>query len=289
MDECKNPSNSGRVLRCAYIHNLFVQTQKEKTMRNSEAKLLPYSLEVYPVADPNGWRHIYRVIESYRDAYEVDWVSVTCSNRKLGPGPTIELAGAIQRDLGIPATPHITGRGRSPDEVKRLLERIDKLRLTHVLALRGDDPPRPDDAFATGAELIRFVKGVAPQLKIGGACYPGGHPDSDDLKDEFVAVADKIDAGAEFLVSQFVLEPKKIWFFQRVMHKLGLKTPLNVGLLPALCSPERIEQLARRCRVKQTGQYDFGTWISLQIEALLSGAQSVHLYTLNEPHYKPAN
>ncbi len=242
-----------------------------------------HSLEVYPTSETGSNAAILQVIASYLAPYRPSWVSVTCSNRHLSLDATLRLASEIQRELGIEAVPHLTGRGRTADDIRRLLDRAGESGIKRIVALRGDDAARRDDQFHTGADLIRFVKEYAPQFAVGASCYPAGHPESDTPQQDWQALKARVEAGADFFVSQFTLTPGVLWAFMHGFKKLGIHRPLYAGVLEQ-CPQKRVLSLAERCGVEVPPwehTAELRSFISL--EARVSGTSGLHIYTLNQP------
>lgn len=240
-----------------------------------------YSLEVFPEADPSKNDRTLRWLEAYRRIKDPGFVSVTCSNRRLGIGKTIDLAARIKRVCGWEAVPHISARGRSAFELHRIVELLDKHDLTRALAVRGDEPTGKHDACTSGAELIAFLKQADPRLQVYGTCYPQNHPE-DLLGDrELPALRAKQAAGASAFISQFVLEPGILPRFLAELRSNGVSIPVHVGIVHPV---DRLYllRIATRCQVNVPDRYGWEEFEALGREATTHGA-GVHLYTLNQP------
>jgi methylenetetrahydrofolate reductase (NADPH) len=170
------------------------------------------------------------------------------------------------------------------------------------MALRGDPPkgettfvPHPD-GFKHANELIEFIRKNYSDFGIGCAGYPEKHPEAKTLDEDIDNLKRKIDAGADFIVTQMFFENSHFYNFVDKCRSVGIDKPIIAGLLPALslkqvmnfknmCSteiPEKlVEQLANA--PEQDGAKIGLEWAQTQIEDLMNRkiAKGIHLYILN--------
>ena len=241
-----------------------------------------YSVEVYPEESPARRERLMQTLASYAEAYPIAWASVTCSKRRLGPVPTIELARDIQRNFGWPTAPHLTGRGHGWADLKKTVALLKRSELTSVVAIRGDGSAETGEPFPTGSHLVAGLREIAPDLNISAACYPERHPESQDDRDDLAALRAKTAAGARDLITQFVLQPGILTSFMQKLRGSGIQTPVIAGVLVPT-ETERINRLAERCGVRRCERYDDSTFQTLCAEAEQAGYAGVHLFTLNQP------
>ncbi len=138
-----------------------------------------------------------------------DWVSVTY---RLRTGEkTLELVTRIKRHYHIEAMAHLTC-ANPRDETRRILNWMEREGVANVLALRGD-PPGPGEPFQPadpelkhGSDLVAFVRDKGYRLGIGAACSAEKHPESPDLEHEFRYLRLKVEAGADFLITQMFFD-----------------------------------------------------------------------------------
>ncbi|HYR53357.1 MAG TPA: methylenetetrahydrofolate reductase [Methylomirabilota bacterium] len=164
-----------------------------------------------------------------------DWVSVTY---RLRTGEkTLELVTRIKRHYHIEAMAHLTC-ANSRDETRRILNWMEREGVANVLALRGD-PPGPGEPFQPadrelkhGSDLVAFVRGNGYRLGIGAACSAEKHPESPDLEHEFRYLRLKVEAGADFLITQMFFDNR--FYFELVARAraAGITVPIVPGLMP---------------------------------------------------------
>src|SRR5258708_22410961 len=136
-----------------------------------------------------------------------DWVSVTY---RLRTGEkTLELVTRIKRHYHIEAMAHLTC-ANSADRTRQILNWMEREGIANVLALRGDsqNPDRPftaaDPLLAHGSDLVAFVRRHGYRFGIGAACSAESHPGRPDLEHEFRYMKLKVEAGADFLITQLL-------------------------------------------------------------------------------------
>src|SRR6202165_4359793 len=134
-----------------------------------------------------------------------DWVSVT-SRVRTGE-KTLELVTKIKRQYHIEAMAHLTC-ANTPDRTRQILNWMEREGVANVLALRGDAPASgeafvpADPRLAHASDLITLVRGSGYRFGIGGEWTPDKQPARPRLEHEFCSMEVKVDAGADFLITQ---------------------------------------------------------------------------------------
>ena len=160
---------------------------------------------------------------------------------------TLRIANRLRKDYGIEPISHLTCVGATREQLSRYLDEARAAGLENVLALRGD-PPKGQSAFEAVAggfsyavDLIRFVKSRG-DFCIGAACYPEGHVESANKHDDWDHAAAKVEAGAEFLISQLFYD----WSdFLDMVDYLRNKHKVTVPIIPGILPFQGSEQIKR--------------------------------------------
>ncbi len=259
------------------------------------------SFEFFPPRTDAGYRSLYRTLAELK-RLEPGFVSVTWgaggSTRRL----TAELVGRIQRELGLTAMAHMTCVGARPETLASTLEGLVRDGIENLLALRGD-PPRNDpdwtpesDHFQHAIDLVRFIR-ARFDLCIGAACHPEGHPDRESPEAEIRHLAAKVQAGAEFLITQFFFDNRDYFDFLGRTRSAGIEVPIVPGIMPVVSASgiRRMAALAGaripealEARIAEAGEDDGRIaeagidWATQQCRELLdAGVPGLHFYTLN--------
>ncbi|MFT6054044.1 MAG: methylenetetrahydrofolate reductase (NADPH) [Roseivirga sp.] len=166
------------------------------------------------------------------------------------PG-TVGICSAIMNKYGIDAVPHIICGGFSREETENALIDLDFLGIDNVLVLRGDAiksegkfEPDPDGhAYASelmqqvidlnrGKYLHEEVESGATNFSIGISAYPEKHFESPSLKSDMKYLKQKVDMGAEYVVTQMFFDNKKYFDFVDKCREMDINVPIIPGLKP---------------------------------------------------------
>ena len=259
-----------------------------------------FSFEFFPPKDDSGSRALLETIETLRPLRPA-FVSITYGAGGSTRARTLALAKQIAREIGLTVVAHVTCVGASRAELRELFDDLARAGIENVLALRGDPPPGQvfeahAGGFAHASDLIAMLRRNY-DFCVGAACYPEKHPEAASAEEDLHNLKLKVDAGAEFLVSQLFFDNAYFFDFQRRARSVGIDVPILPGLMPitdfrqierfvALCGATippklRVEMESRKGDAKAVE--DLGVaYASMQaLELLHAGVAGVHFYTLN--------
>ncbi len=271
-----------------------------------------FSFEFFPPKTEKGEEVLWRSLEQLAPLGP-DFVSVTYGAGGSTRARTIELVGKIKKQLGVEPMAHLTCVGATRDELARVLDQLGEHDIENVLALRGD-PPQGQDRFEAAAgglrhasELVAFIRERGP-FCVGAACYPEGPPEAADAATDLMHLKAKVDAGADFLISQLFFDNNSWHAFERRAIEAGITVPIIPGIMPVtnfeqirrftqMCGASLPAALQRRLEsVADDPQEVFWAGVSYaahQCRALLQppvsdpftqprpGVPGIHFYTLN--------
>jgi methylenetetrahydrofolate reductase (NADH) len=263
---------------------------------------LCFSFEFFPPKTDDGVTHLF---EALRELGELEpaFVSVTYGAGGSTRQRTVEIATRIKRETGIEPMAHLACVGHTRGEIAEVLNRVSEAGVENVLCLRGD-PPREQplyhavsDGFRFASELTDFVKRGPWGFTIGGACYPEGHLENPSREDDLQALKRKVEAGAEFLITQLFYDNAFYFDFIARARAVGITVPIVPGIMP-ITTFDQIERITRMCgatipmrlRLEMERRKDDPESIlqlgvahaTVQcVELLARGAPGVHFYTLN--------
>ncbi len=263
-----------------------------------------FSFEFFPPRSPEAVERLYATARELK-VFDPTFVSVTYgaggSTREL----TVELVTRMKDELGLETMAHLTCVGHSQDELAEVLDRLAAGSVENVLSLRGDPPKgetrfvRPEGGFGYAQELTRFIKSRYA-FGVAGAAYPEKHVDAPDPDTDLAHLKEKVDSGAEFLITQLFFEPDDYFRFVERARKIGIEVPIIPGLMPVtnvaqihrftqMCGarvPDSLRDLLDRAKDDEQAVIAVGVeWASDQARRLLAGgAPGIHFYTLNRSH-----
>jgi methylenetetrahydrofolate reductase (NADPH) len=263
-----------------------------------------FSFEFFPPKTDDGVRQLFETVEALRPLAPA-YVSVTYGAGGSTRQRTVELVKRLKRETEIEAMAHVTCVGASREELSGLLDELSEAGIQNVLALRGD-PPRGQatftahpDGFRYASELVAFIRSRPERWRfcVGAAAYPEGHVETRDLTADLAHLKIKVDAGADFLVTQLFFENAHYLRFIERARAAGLSVPILPGIMPftnvdqterftAMCGAEIPPRLRAAMEVRRSdpdAARDLGVaYATVQCAELLRrGAPGIHFYTLN--------
>ncbi|MDQ2866224.1 MAG: methylenetetrahydrofolate reductase [NAD(P)H] [Candidatus Eremiobacteraeota bacterium] len=273
-------------------------------MRITEAlaTLRPFfSFEFFPPKDDVGSQQLFGAIEKLKPLHPA-FVSITYGAGGSTRTRTLALAKQIQSEIGLTVLAHVTCVGSTRAELRALFDDLARSGIKNVLALRGDPPKGSarfeavSGGFAHASDLIAMLRRNY-DFCIGAAFYPERHVEAASDEDDLRHLVEKVDAGAEFLISQLFLNNDRYTAFERRARAAGIAIPMLPGLMPITnyqqvarfaagigtsIPPKLLRELELR-KDDARAVEDLGVaYATLQATELFErGVQGIHFYTLN--------
>ena len=208
------------------IRDLF--KQKNRTL----------SFEVFPPVREGNLESLFTTIAELKEL-NPDFISVTYGAGGGTRDKTIEIASRVKNEIRSEALAHLTCVASSRDDIARILEDMKAQNIENILALRGDPPRgeerfvRPEGGFGFANELVEFIKAHGA-FSIGVAGYPEGHPEAPSVEDDLKNLKRKVDAGADFIVTQLFFHNDDFYRFRDRVMAMKIRVPVIPGIFPIL-------------------------------------------------------
>lgn len=221
-----------------------------------------FSFEFFPPKTPEAAETLFKTILEL-EPYLPHFVSVTYgaggSTREL----THDLVLRLKTETPLDPIPHLTCVCNSEAEIRAILERYAAEGIGNILALKGDAPLGQDGqchpgGFRHAADLVKFIRkfndsGAHPDRRgfgIGVAGFPEGHPASANRLVEMDHLKAKVDAGADYIVTQLFFDNHDFYDFRDRCELAGIRVPIVAGIMPvtSLSGLKRMAELAGRSR-----------------------------------------
>ncbi len=231
------------------------------------------------------------------------------------PG-TVGIAAAIHHKYGIDVVPHIICGGFSRQETEAALIDLDFLGIHNLLVLRGDGDKETgvfkphSDGHSYAVDLVKQIanmnhgKYVEPyhnnpsstDFCVGVAGYPEKHNEATSFESDLAYLKEKVDAGADYIVTQMFFENRVFYEFVRRCREIGIKVPVIPGIKPVALKkhleilprifgahiPHDLSKGILACRSDEE-VYRLGVdWaVAQSAELKKSGVPAIHYYTMS--------
>jgi methylenetetrahydrofolate reductase (NADPH) len=234
------------------------------------------------------------------------------------PG-TVGICAAIMNRYKVDAVAHLICGGFSKQETEDALIDLNFLGVDNVLVLRGD-APRNESVFEPepgghkyAIELLQQVmnmnnaiyleedlkNAVKTNFSIGVAGYPEKHFECPNLQTDLLFLKAKIDAGADYVVTQMFYDNKKYFEYVKACREIGIEAPIVPGLKPITSKkqltviprtfhvdiPEELSNEILKCKTDKDVEEVGTEWLLHQSKELKAANVPVlHYYTLGKPN-----
>ena len=260
------------------------------------------SFEVFP---PKSGANFDSVQSATREIAKLkpDFMSVTYG----AGGGTSEYTAAIAKDVlnnyGVTPLAHLSCVSSGRDTIVGEIRKLQSYGVENILALRGDipqdAPPREQWHYHYACELVAEIKEIAPEICIGGACYPEGHIERTSYADDIKNLKTKVDAGCDFLTTQMFFDNNIFYNFLYKIRSAGIEVPVVAGIMPVAnlrnvkrsCElsgtelPYRFKQIIDQFGENPAAMKQAGIAYAIEqiIDLIANGVNNIHIYTMNKP------
>src|SRR6184192_678526 len=269
-----------------------------------------FSFEFFPPRTPDAAEILYHTIRDL-ESYMPQFVSVTYGAGGSTRDLTHDLVERIQHTTKLDPIPHLTCVCHNEEEIEAILLRYAQSAIGNVLALGGDRPvgiayDKARDSLQHAIDLVKFIRrfnesGAHPDRRgfgIGVAGFPEGHPATPNRLLEMDHFKAKVDAGADYIVTQLFFDNRDFLDFRERCALVGIHIPIIAGIMPvtSMSGFKRIAELAggarfparllralQRCENDPEGVRRVGVHFALEQchDLFDNNVAGIHFYTLN--------
>lgn len=290
---------------------------------NESKKPFP-SIEIVPPLNGMSKDELLGTIRSFME-FAPKYINVTCHRdeyafRKETNGTysrhlvrnrisEVAVCAAIISEFDVNVVPHVICGGASAEELESDLYNYRFLGISNIMALRGDSitgekrfVPHPE-GYAHANELVeairRFDEQTGESFCIGVGGYPEKHFECANIETDIENLKRKVDAGADYIITQMFFDNKVFYRFVDLCRKAGINVPIIPGLKPlstarqvallpqsfSLDIPKELTEAIAQAVDDKEEVYRIGTqWCAGQCKDLLAhGVPAVHFYTMGKP------
>lgn len=294
----------------------------------NKTKSPTFSYELLPPPKGTNIKHIFDIVEQIKP-HNPAWINVTSHAstleyledqagqiikkiRKKRPG-TMSVCGVIQNKFGIDAVAHMLCQGFSKEETENALIELSYLGIENVLALKGDNL-NYDKNIATQYHTNHYANELTSQINgmktghfiddteytpldfcIGVAGYPEKHGEAPNIDTDIHYLQQKVNAGAEYIITQMFFDNKKYFEFVNKCRASGITVPIIPGIkvlktvkqissLPKLFNIDLPSDLVRELQIAPEHSVAIGKeWAKAQIGNLIANnVNNIHFFLMND-------
>lgn len=234
-------------------------------IKNAKGETL-FSFEIIPPVKGRNIKELYDNIDPLME-FDPPFIDVTTSREeyvyidrdglldkkltRMRPG-TLGICASIKHKYDVDAIPHVLCGGFTKEETEYLLVDCHYLGLDNVMALRGDamreekyfEPTKGGHLYASS--LVKQIQELncgnylhevietdnCADFCIGVAGYPEKHMEAPSLKTDLKRLKEKVDLGADYVVTQMFFDNKKYFEFVDAAREMGINVPIIPGIKP---------------------------------------------------------
>lgn len=289
-----------------------------------------FSFEILPPLKGTSIEKVYQTIDTLRE-FDPKYINITTHRseyvyKELGNGlfqrsrlrrrpGTVAVAAAIQNKYDITVVPHILCSGFTREETEYVLLDLQFLNITDLLVLRGDKAkhettfkPEGDGyyhAIELQEQINNFNKGIfvdgsemkatTTPFSYGVACYPEKHEEAPNMESDLYWLKRKVEAGAEYAVTQLFYDNEKYFRFVERVKAAGINVPIIPGIKPLkklsqlsvipktfkVDLPDALVKEVTKCKNDEEVTHVGVEWCVAQCRELMSyGVPSIHFYSI---------
>ena len=270
------------------------------------------SFEFYPPKDDAAMSHLLETLSRLREL-RPSFTSCTYGAGGSTRARTLEVTLKIKQQFGLETMAHFTCVGQTLQDINNVLENFALNGIENVLALRGDRPvgqprsergqPEPPEGwfpnFKNAVHLIRHIRArFGDTFSIGCAGYPEKHPEAPDFETDLQHLKEKVDAGADFAITQLCFDNEDFFNFVKRARAIGIAVPIIAGIMP-VTNAAQIKKFTTMCGASIPAEMqreldsiadnpdavvEYGVnWATAQCRELLAAnVHGLHFYTLNK-------
>lgn len=293
-------------------------------------KQTAFSFELLPPLKGNDIKKVFGTIEALKE-FDPIYVNITShrdevvyKNTEKGlfersvirkrPG-TVAVAASIQHKYGLNVVPHIICSGFTKSETEYALIDLNFLGIHDVLLLRGDNSNKErflqvnEDCNSYAYDLVnqvsdlnqgKFLDGTLIEpfdtpFSFGVAGYPEKHEEAPNLESDLFWLKKKVEAGAEYIVTQMFFDNQKYFEFVDKCRAMSIEVPIVPGLKPITLKnqltvlpkifhvdiPEAFAKELRKCKTDEEVKTVGVEWGIQQAKELIQhNVPTLHFYTM---------
>ena len=269
---------------------------------HSNSDKISYSFEYFPPKTEKGIENLFNKLDNMI-ILKPSFVDMTWGAGGSTSELTLQLCIDIAKKYHMNEVQmHLTCTNMDESTVINSLNEAKKNGIQNIVALRGDEYKEAGNSrFKYAIDLIRFIKSkYNDYFGIAVAGYPEGHPDALSYKQDLIYLKDKIDAGGDYIITQFFYDINTFLNFVKDCRNIGITCPIIPGILPffdyksfhkmigltTVSIPPKLLEHLETIKDDKDKIYKYGVDICVQLckDLIADGFKHLHIYCLNKDY-----
>lgn len=262
------------------------------------------SFEYFPPKTDSGMATLGKRILSMKEL-NPEWIDVTFGAGGSTTERTLEICEKAVKEGGLDVMMHLTCTNMGVDDIDTILEMMKKVGIRNILALRGDPPKdaiewkQCKSGFRNAVDLVRHIRSrYGDYFCIAVAGYPEGHADCESFDLDLMYLKEKVDAGADLILTQLFYDVSLFEVFRRKVRELGVIVPIIPGVMPVL-TYAGLHRMTEMCKVHlpnvisyevekikddddKIKEYGIRLAVRMCKDLIQLGVEGIHIYTMNQ-------
>lgn len=211
----------------------------DKLQRSHSEKDTPtFSFEFFVPKTSQGVQNLYdRMDRMYN--LNPQFIDVTWNAGGRLSNLTTDIVQTAQSVLGLETCMHLTCTNMPVELIDKALKDAYDSGCQNILALRGDPPVEGGEwtavegGFKYATDLVKYIREkYGDHFGIGVAAYPEGHPEESNVELLIDYLKQKVDAGADFIITQMFYDAENFIEWCKKLRAKGINVPIIPGIMP---------------------------------------------------------
>jgi methylenetetrahydrofolate reductase (NADPH) len=237
-------------------------------------------------------------------AYNPHFITCTYGAGGSTRDRTLTTLKAVRSLTDIPIASHLTCVQATADEIQTYVQKAVDLGVSNIVAIRGDIPQSQESfevtegGFAYANELVGFLHQQFPELGIAVGGYPEKHPEAVSLEEDIDYLKQKVDAGADIIVTQLFYNNDAFYRYRDKCVAAGISISIVPGIMPVTSFkqitrltelsgstlPENVTHELEQHQVDADAQFNIGMNFAIEQcrDLIKQGVPGLHFYVLNK-------
>jgi len=262
-----------------------------------------FSFEYFPPKTPAGVANLYERVDRMAQMQPL-FVDITWGAGGSTADLTLELSSNFQTVCALETQMHLTCTNMPKEKVVEALDKCKACGIQNIIALRGDPPvgqerwSAVEGGFNHAVDLVKFIREkYGDYFGISVAGYPEGHTECESYEADLQRLKEKVDAGADFIITQMFYDVDNFIKFMKDCKDIGINVPVIPGIMPIngyaswkrmtdFCKtviPDEMRQRLDAVKDDDEAVKELGVTILTEMcrKLLDNGVLGLHMYTLN--------